>query len=273
VRFALYLRPDEMHGAFNFEFLCSAWEEQRLRDVINATLTAHQAVGAAASWVLNNHDVTRIVSRFGRSETGFNVADRRHNTPVDLALGTRRARAAMMLALALPGAVYLYQGEELGLWEVEDIPYPLRTDPMFHRSGQVDPGRDGCRVPLPWSGDSAPFGFSPPSAKQAPWLPQPAAWKAYTVEAQTGDPASMLEFYRTALTIRAASPSLGDGSLSWLRSEPQVLAFARDDAFACVVNLSDSAIALPEHRELLLASGPIDGGLLAPDTTVWLLRA
>ncbi|MCP2329564.1 alpha-glucosidase [Hamadaea flava] len=270
VRFANYLRPDEMHGAFNFEFLCSEWGAARLRKVIDETLAAHAEVGAAASWVLNNHDVTRVVSRFGRADTAFSVATRRHDTPVDVELGARRARAAIMLALALPGSVYLYQGEELGLTEVEDIPFELRTDPMFHRSNQVDPGRDGCRVPLPWSGDAPPFGFSAADAAP-PWLPQPAAWKAYSVQAQTGDPESMLEFYRRMLRLRSASPSLGDGRMSWLPAAPEVLAFARgDDDFACVVNLGGEPVELPPHREVILASAPPAGGRLPVDTTVWL---
>lgn len=158
-RFARYLRPDELHTAFNFDFLACPWDAGRLRASVDATLAAHAPVGAPATWVLANHDVTRTVTRYGRADTGFDFKTKAHGIPTDLELGTRRARAAALLTLALPGSVYLYQGEELGLPEVEDIPAELLQDPMYFRSGGTDPGRDGCRVPLPWSGDAPPYGF------------------------------------------------------------------------------------------------------------------
>ncbi|MGX1617274.1 glycoside hydrolase family 13 protein [Micromonospora chalcea] len=269
-RFANYLRPDELHTAFNFDFLGCAWDATALRDSIDGTLGAHAPVGAPATWVLSNHDVTRHVTRYGRADTRFSFAAKREGIPTDLELGTRRARAAALLSLALPGAAYVYQGEELGLWEVEDIPYELRQDPMWERSGRVDPGRDGCRVPLPWQGDTPPFGFSPDGAAAAPWLPQPADWKDRTVRAQTGDPHSMLELYRAALALRRAEPALGDGTLTWLPAPDGVLAFAREPGFTCLVNLGGAAVPLPAHDELLLASGPLDDDRLPPDTAVWL---
>lgn len=269
-RFANYLRPDELHAAFNFDFLGCAWDAAALRESIDGTLSAHAPVGAPATWVLSNHDVTRHVTRYGRADTRFSFAAKREGIPTDLELGTRRARAAALLSLALPGAAYVYQGEELGLWEVEDIPYELRQDPMWERSGRVDPGRDGCRVPLPWAGDTPPFGFSPDGAAAAPWLPQPADWKDRTVRAQTGDPHSMLELYRAAIAIRRSESALGDGGLTWLQAPDQVLAFARDSGFACLVNLSAVAVPLPAHERLLLASGPLDDDRLPPDTAVWL---
>ncbi|MEH1016269.1 glycoside hydrolase family 13 protein [Micromonospora sp. CPCC 206060] len=269
-RFANYLRPDELHAAFNFDFLGCAWDATALRACVDATLAAHAPVDAPATWVLSNHDVTRHVTRYGRTDTTFSFAAKREGIPTDLELGTRRARAAALLSLALPGAAYVYQGEELGLWEVEDIPYELRQDPMWERSGRIDPGRDGCRVPLPWSGDTPPFGFSPDGVTTAPWLPQPADWKDRTVRAQTGDPHSMLELYRTAIAIRRTDPALGDGTLTWLPAPDRVLAVGRAPGFACLVNLSDTAVPLPDHERLLLASGPLDDGRLPPDTAVWL---
>jgi alpha-glucosidase len=266
VRFANYLRPDELHTAFNLDFLCAPWDAAKLHAVIDSTLANHAPVGAPATWVLSNHDVTRVVTRYGRSDTSFSFAAKRHDTPTDLERGTRRARAAALLALALPGSAYVYQGEELGLWEVEDIPPELRQDPMWHRSGDTDPGRDGCRVPIPWSGGSSSFGFSPSSAVGQPWLPQPAAWKAYTVEAQTGDSQSMLELYRAALRLRR---DFRDEPFDWRPSPEGVLAFARG-RHVCVVNLSHAEVELPPHEGVVLTSLPSVGGELPPDTAAWL---
>lgn len=269
-RFAQYLRPDEMHTAFNFDFMSRPWDAAALRESIDMTLAAHASVGAPATWVLSNHDVTRPVTRYGRDDSSFAFASKRFGVATDLEVGTRRARAAALLTAALPGSLYLYQGDELGLPEVEDLPVALIQDPMHARSGGVDPGRDGCRVPLPWSGTTTPFGFSTSGAGAPTWLPQPASWSALTVEAQEADPGSMLRLYRDALALRRREPALGDGGLHWLDAgTPDVLAFARDD-IACVVNLGGDEADLPEHEEVLLASAPLRDARLAPDSAVWL---
>ena len=271
-RFARFLRPDEMHTAFNFEFLACPWAPDRLRACIDSTLAAHAPVGAPATWVLSNHDVTRHVTRYGRDDTRFEFAAKtRDIPPVDLERGTRRARAAALLTLALPGAVYIYQGDELGLPEVEDLPDEVLQDPMFFRSGGSDPGRDGCRVPLPWTGEGPSLGFSPPGSA-APWLPQPRSWQALGAELQAADPGSMLSLYRQALRIRRAEPALGDGSLQWLDAPDGVLAFARGGRFVCVLNLSDVPVELPAHDRVLVRSGPLENGLLPPDIGAWLGR-
>src|SRR3990170_8298616 len=171
VRLVEYLRPDALHAAFNFGFMASPWSVTSFRSIIDATLEAHRVVGAPSSWVLSNHDAMRHVTRFGRAST-----ERRHREPVgpvesDLELGTRRARAAILLMLALPGCTYLFQGEELGLPEVLDLPPEVLDDPIWSRSGHTIRGRDGCRVPLPWAGDEPPFDFGPEGSR--PWLPQP----------------------------------------------------------------------------------------------------
>jgi alpha-glucosidase len=266
-RFTRYLRPDELHTGFNFDYLSSPWSAGSLRHVIENTLASHSTVGAVPTWVISNHDVTRPVTRFGREDSRY-LPVRPIGVPVDLAIGTRRARAAALLGLALPGCYYLYQGEELGLWEVEDLPVELRQDPTLVRSNGSDLGRDGCRVPLPWSGDAAPFGFGPDGS--TPWLPQPAQWAAYTAQAQTGDRGSMLELYRRALRIRSTEPTLLDGALSWLPSDDGVLSFRRGDGFACLVNLSPQPVALPHYEYLLLASDPLVELRLPTDTAVWL---
>jgi alpha-glucosidase len=270
-RLARYLRPDELHTAFNFDYLRAPWDADALRKVIDESLATVAAVGAPATWVLSNHDVVRHVSRLGRPLTpgAYSLA---HLPPVDTLdrdLGTRRARAAALLLLALPGSAYVYQGDELGLWEVEDLPDEVRQDPTWERSGHTEVGRDGCRVPLPWSGSEAPFGFGPHGT--APWLPQPADFATVTAQVQDGDPDSMLTLYRTALRLRREQPALGDGELTWLPAEPAVLAFSRGDGFTCVVNLSNAPVPLPEGTQVLLASGPLDGdGLLPADTAAWL---
>ena len=269
-RLARYLRPDELHTVFNFPYLCCPWDAGQLRAVIDSTLEFHAAAGAPPTWVLSNHDVDRHVSRYGRADTSFGLDRRDHSQPVDLDLGTRRARAAALLTMALPGSVYVYQGEELGLWEVEDIPDERRQDPIWHRTGGADPGRDGSRVPLPWAGQEPPFGFSPPGATGQPWLPQPKEWRELTVESETGEPDSMLELYRRALRIRRAEPALGTApGMTWLSAPGGVLAFDRGGV-ACVANLSPRPVELLHHTAVLLASAPLVGGLLPPDTAAWL---
>jgi alpha-glucosidase len=274
-RLARYLGPDEMHTVFNFPYLGCAWEADKLRAVIDETLALHDPIGAPPTWVLSNHDVDRVVTRYGREDTSFAIYARRLGRPVDLDLGTRRARAAALLTQALPGSVYVYQGEELGLWEVEDIPDELRQDPMWERKGRnpADPGRDGCRVPLPWSGTEPPFGFSPEGASSPPWLPQPEAWKAYTVESQAADPGSMLSLYRSGLRLRREIAGLGDGPFGWLPAAEPVLAFERGPGFACVVNFGPEPVAPPVAGRVLLASGPLEpDGRIPADTAVWIAR-
>ena len=194
---------------FNFDFLCCAWEAPALREVIDATLDSHARVGATPTWVLSNHDVVGTSPATAGPSTAFSMSDRRIGVPSDLRLGTRRARAAALLTFSLPGGVYLYQGDELGLPEVEDLPDELLQDPIWERSRHTDRGRDGCRVPLPWSGEHAPVRLRAGRAAVA-WLPQPADWKDLTAEAQSGDPGSMLELYRRALRLRRAEAALAD---------------------------------------------------------------
>jgi alpha-glucosidase len=276
-RFALYLRPDELHTSFNFDFLGCPWDAASIRTVVNDGMALHAPVGAPATWVLSNHDVVRHVTRYGRADTRFSLDYRQLGVPSDLTLGTRRSRAAVLLLLALPGSAYIYQGEELGLYEVEDIPGELRQDPMYWQTNGENPGRDGCRVPMPWSGDLPPFGFSTDETV-TPWLPQPADWKVMSVAAEQGDPESMLELYREALRHHRAQPDLGDGPMAWLDypaandADPEVLAFRRGDSLLCVVNLSPAPVDLPPG-ELILASGELDGGRLPTDTAVWLRTA
>ena len=268
-RFARYLRPDELHTAFNFDFLACPWEPAALRRCIVDTLDAHEPVGAPPTWVLSNHDVTRVATRYGRVDTSFSFSGRRIGVATDAALGLRRARAVALLALALPGTYYLYQGEELGLPEVEDLPVDRIQDPMHFQSGGVDPGRDGCRVPLPWSGSAPPFGFSPAGARHEPWLPQPDGWAQLTAASQRSSSSSMLELYRRALRARRQHLTGAATAVEWLSSDDQVLAFRRGDV-VCVVNLSSDPVPLVGPGSVLVASEEPARGLLAPDATAWM---
>lgn len=266
-RFARYLRPGEMHTAFNFGFMSQPWSAQAMRSSITRTLAEHAPVGAPATWVLSNHDVTRPATRYGQADSSFAFERKRFGTATDAALGARRARAAALLVAALPGSLYIYQGDELGLPEVE-VPLEAIEDPMHFRSGGVDPGRDGCRVPLPWSGSASPYGFG-----GAPWLPQPADWAPLAVDAQERDPQSTLNLYRRAVALRRRLTDFGGSDLEWLELGADVLAFRRGDDTLSITNLGATPVPLPAHHELLLSSQPLDG-TLPPDATAWLaLRA
>ncbi|WP_335988185.1 glycoside hydrolase family 13 protein [Glycomyces sp. MUSA5-2] len=267
-RFVRYLRDDEMHTAFNFDFMSRPWEAGAIRDSIASTFAAHAAVTAPPTWVLSNHDVTRPVTRYGREDSSFSFAAKRFGTPTDLALGARRARAAALLTAALPGVLYIYQGDELGLPEVEDLPEGAREDPMHFRSGGVDPGRDGCRVPLPWTPDGPTYGFN--TTGTPAWMPQPAGWGAHAAALQEADPDSFLHLYRAAIRLRRTEPALRGPDFAWADAAPGVLAFTRGADLQCVVNFGDDPIDLPAHKGVLLASAPLDGGRLPGDAAAWL---
>ncbi|MGW1077493.1 glycoside hydrolase family 13 protein [Streptomyces sp. NPDC002537] len=250
-RLALYVRPDELHQAFNFQFLTCDWDAQAMRKVIDESLAATLSVGAPTTWVLSNHDVVRHATRYGGGGPGL-----------------RRARAAALLMLALPGSAYVYQGEELGLPEVVDLPDEVRQDPAFFRGDGQDGTRDGCRVPIPWSGASAPYGFGPGGS----WLPQPEEWRELSVAAQSGDPRSTLELYRSALTLRRELPGLGDGEMVWLDAPEGVLAFSRP-GFVCVLNTLGTEVELPVPGRPVLATSALEFGggtvRLPSDSCVW----
>jgi alpha-glucosidase len=233
-RIARYVRPDELHLAFNFPHLFTDWDADALRAVIDRTLASLAEVGATATWVLENHDVPRLPTRYGSA---------------------RAARAGLLLLLALPGAAFLYAGQELGLEEVE-LPDEARQDPIFHRTGGQRAGRDGCRVPLPWTRER-------PAAQ--PWLPQPEGWGELSVEAQQDDPASTLELTRGALARRPRG-----GELAWVESPAGTLVFERG-AIICAVNVSAPALELPPG-ELVLASEPGIATTLPAAAAAWIRR-
>ncbi|MFJ6658765.1 alpha-amylase family glycosyl hydrolase [Streptomyces sp. NPDC091377] len=265
VRYAL---PDELGQAFNFEYLETPWDTAALRQVVTESLGTARAAGASATWVLSNHDVVRHTSRLmlpPGADTGAWLLSAGRRPALDPAAGLRRARAATLLMLALPGSAYLYQGEELGLPEVAELPPEVLQDPIWEQTGRTQKGRDGCRVPLPWTADGPSYGFGTGGA----WLPQPESFAAYAVAAQDGVAGSTLELYRTALRLRRKLTE--SESLTWAEdTPPEVLGFARSDRWRCVTNLSATPVPLPPG-EVLLTSGPLTpDGRLGPDTTAWL---
>ena len=244
-QFAKYLRPDELHLGFNFQLVQTDYDAAGIRAAIDNSLAAAALAGAAPTWTLSNHDVPREVSRYGGGATGL-----------------RRARAMALVKLALPGSVFVYNGAELGLPNV-DLPDEVLQDPVWERSGRVERGRDGCRVPMPWSGSAPPFGFS---SSPDTWLPIPVDWSSLTVEAQLDDPDSTLTLYRRAIQLRTGRAEFAGDTVEWLAD----WAFRRPGGLVCVFNAGAVPIDLPDG-EVLLTSGPLVDGLLPPDTAAWLV--
>lgn len=257
-RLARYVREDEMHQAFNFDYLLTPWQAGALREVIDTSLSSQVAVGAMPTWVMSNHDIVRHATRLGQLE-GQN--------PPDEALGLRRARAAIMLTLALPGAVYLYQGEELGLFEYLDMEDRFRQDPAFHRTEGAERGRDGCRVPLPWEADARAFGFSPTGAS---WLPQPEGYARYAVDVQERDPESTLWLYRRLLELRRAH-GLGQGRIEWLESGRDDVLMLKNASVTAVINFGDTPFELPTEHRLVSSMPNRQGRTLLGNAAAWLV--
>jgi alpha-glucosidase len=267
-RLPLYLRPDEYHQSFNFDLLEANWDAVEMREVIDAATKAAANVGSTPTWVLSNHDVMRATTRYGlpKATDWRTWPSTGPASALDVAAGARRARAAALLLLALPGSAYIYQGEELGLPEVWDLPDEVLDDPVWERSGHTMRGRDGCRVPLPWDTTSLSAGFSTGLG----WLPQPADWSHRSAAAQQGQPDSSLELFRSAIALRRQLGVL-DEQLDWLMVNETTIAFRRASGLTCVVNFGSEPIELPEHRQVLLASvTQAHPTRLEPDAAVWL---
>jgi alpha-glucosidase len=253
-RAARYVAPDTLHQIFNFDFMACPWDAGRLRDVIEKTMASLTITGAPATWALSNHDSPRVPTRLGGGDEG-----------------RRRARALALVAHALPGAVYVYQGEELGLDDV-DLPDEVRQDPVFFRTRGEQKGRDAARVPIPWSGDAPPYGFSETTAT---WLPMPDGWERFTVAAEDADQASTLWQYRAMLRLRHGHPALISEDLVLPEAPPGVLVIERGAGFTCVVNASTSTIESPVSGTILVASDASvmaeDGRIsLPPSTGAWI---
>jgi alpha-glucosidase len=245
--FAKYLRPDELHLGFNFRLVRAEFDAVDVREAIENSLTAAELAQSTPTWCLSNHDVEREVSRYGGD-----------------AIGLERAKAMALVMLALPGTVFVYNGEELGLPNVE-LPDEVLQDPTWERSGHVERGRDGCRVPMPWAGERPPFDFS---TNPDTWLPMPADWATLTVEAQARDPSSTLAFYRRAIELRHGRADFSELALEFLDVAPDVVAFRGGDGLVCVLNAGTEPVALPDG-ELVIASALADGKL-PPNAAAWL---
>ena len=271
-RVARYASEDGLGQSFNFDLLGSAWDARAFREKIAYNLELSAKTGSSSTWVLSNHDVIRHATRlvipglgesidFFSDESAWYVANRM-DPKLDLELGVARARAATMLILALPGSSYLYQGEELGLHDVLDIPSDQMQDPQWFRGEGKLKSRDGCRVPLPWEKTGSSFGFGPGGSH----LPQPRWYSEYSVEAQENDPSSTLNIYRQALALRKRLYQ--SDRIEWLELGKDVLGFRRD-GWISITNFGDVPIDLPEGN-LLLSSAELVEGKLPAAATAWL---
>ncbi|GAA4627902.1 glycoside hydrolase family 13 protein [Cellulomonas oligotrophica] len=262
-----YASPQGLGQAFNFDLLEAPWDAAAFASIIDTNLALAHESGASSTWVLSNHDVVRHATRYalppGTDLAAWLNADGTDPAP-DEERGLRRARAATLLVLALPGSAYLYQGEELGLPEVADLPRDALQDPTFVRSGGTQKGRDGCRVPLPWSSHGPTLGFG----DQRAHLPVPASFARFAADAEATDDSSTLALYRRALAERRRRQT-GE-MLEWLTDvPPTVVAFRRPGGWTSVTNFGSTPAPVPAGR-VVLASGPLDGTGVPPETTVWL---
>ncbi len=249
-RFAEYLRSDELHLGFNFRLLQADFDAAEIRDAIENSLAAVALEGAMPTWTLESHDAQRTVTRYGGGETGL-----------------ARARAMAQVMLALPGAAFIYNGQELGLPNV-DLPDEALQDPVWERSGHTRRGRDGCRVPLPWAGNAPPFGFS---ENPDTWLPIPPDWSALTVESQLDAAGSTLSFFRRALELRRSRTEFDGAAIEWMRSGRDGLVFRLvGGGLVCALNAGRRPMALPAG-ELILASAAMLDGRLPPNAAAWLV--
>jgi alpha-glucosidase len=277
-RIARYVRAYELQNSFNFEMLTTLWNADEIRVKIDNSMAALVEVGAPPSWVFNNHDVVRSIDRLdlGLTNNGESTFTRQGDpAKFNIARGTLRAKSATLMTLALPGGTYLYQGEELGLPEVRDLPEDRLTDPRWKMSGYKDRGRDGCRVPLPWKSEpTGGFGFSTNDLLELDqaWLPMSPWMGNFSADSQAGVAGSTLTMYREALALRKLEEGLGDGPMTWIEAGKDVVAFSRPGNFACYINFG-AAIEIPAGAAVLISSGPLAGNLLPTDTAVWLRLA
>lgn len=268
-----YVDGTGLDYVFYFNLMVQPFDAASMRASLEGAFEVLSTSTAGLAWTLGNHDVRRVVSRYGRTdaaqmEAGIPGLIQRAQSdgPTDTALGQMRARAAFLLVAFLPGECFIYQGDELGLPDVTDLPDSARRDPQYVRSGGTVTGRDGCRVPLPWTRSGPGLGFSPLGSQHSPWLPQPSWFEQYSAESQEGDPASTLGLYRRALSIRRtlthAEPQVSDVG------NGDLLVISRGDT-ACILNSGNGAVSLPPHTKVLLASAAIIDDRLPARAACW----
>jgi alpha-glucosidase len=201
---------DELPLAFNFSFMWSPWDAASFRaqvDQIEAALPP----GAQPTYVLSSHDAPRHRTRFD-----------------DPQWGEARARLAALLLLTLRGTPFLYYGEEIGMRDVA-IPTDRICDPVGKRFPAV--GRDPERTPMQWSpanrGTAHGTGFS---TAQETWLPMGPDCDTVNVERQTGDPRSLLSFYRRLIWYRKQAPALTRGTYRPIDGPPDTFVYVRERA-------------------------------------------
>ncbi|RLP84776.1 alpha-amylase [Mycetocola lacteus] len=279
-RVPLYASPKSLGQAFNFDLLEADFDAEEFRRIVTDNLAISATSGSSTTWVFSNHDVVRHATRYGLPRTERGADGRplhKHGSQwllsggtdpvVDTAGGLRRARAASLFLLALPGSAYMYQGEELGLPEVADIPAADRQDPTFFRTQGAEIGRDGCRVPLPWTESGPSFGFGEAGAH----LPQPAWFGEYAVSRESADPHSTLSLYRRALALRHELQTAEE--LEWLETgRADVLEFVRPNGWRVITNFGTEPYPLGPDTVVLTSSDPVDTALteVPAETTVWI---
>ena len=247
---ALYVRPDELHQVFNFDLLTTPFEAKALFESITGAFSILEPVGALPTWALSNHDSPRVATR----------------------LGVLQSQALAIFLLALPGSFYLYNGQELSLPD-GDVLDSDRQDPVYFRTQGVQKGRDGARVPLPWSADEVNCGFS--SAR--PWLPIAESWRNLSVESQEKNSGSSLHLFRRALSARPQLVESGS-SITWIESQgDEILAFTRGD-FLVLLNTSSEVQEFISEGSIFMASDQetfADGSTISlpPLSACWVARS
>src|ERR1017187_8131810 len=261
-RLARYLRREELQSTLSFDLCKIVWNADAFRQMIS---TLHGACFVRRSWItwtLSSHDEKRTVSRYSQDGPAEGVLA--NVTPS----GHERARAGYLLALALPGSACIFQGEELGLWEVTDIPEDKLQDPIYFRTGKKELGRDGCRVPLPWQREGPSLGFS---TSHETWLPQPPGWADVSVATQLNDASSTLHFFRSVLALRSTIFNDDEWAITWEPSPTGVLVLRRGPDFRCVVNFSGEPFRIGDDEEALASSSPLtDERVIGVNNGAWL---
>ena len=268
-RLPLYASTKTLGQCFDFRFIETPFEAAAYKESVQDALELALKNKSSCTWTLSNHDQIRHATKMGLNS----AVDRRSwmlsngtSHPLDAAAGTQNALAATLFILALPGSTYMYQGEELGLHEVTDIPASQIQDPQYLRNNKMDKGRDGCRVPLPWEKSGTSFGFGTGGAH----LPQPSWFADYSVEAEENDPNSALSIYRIALGLRKSL--ITEEKIKWHKTgNSSVLHFSRPNGWHCITNFRGESYPMPKG-EILLSSHPLTGSKIPAGTTVWLKK-